>query len=552
MRHDCETWSERGSNTHTHTRAHTNTHTHTSRTAAFATGLPHYGHILAGTIKDCVTRYAHQTGHHVSRRFGWDCHGLPVEFEIDKKLGITSSDDVAAMGIAAYNKECRSIVTRYCGEWETIVKRMGRWIDFENDYKTMEPWYMESVWWVFKTVFEKKLVYKGFRVMPYSTGCTTPLSNFEATSNYKDVSDPAVVVSFPMVDEPNASVVIWTTTPWTLPSNLGVCVHPAFDYVQVKDEASGKEYILAEARLPELYPKMKKKGYKGGEWTVVKRFKGAELKGRRYEPLFPYFADHPGAFQVLTDEYVTEDSGTGVVHQAPAFGEDDYRVCMAAGVIIAGGVLPCPVDNNGRFTAEVPDFVGRGVKEADTDICAAVKAKGRLVSKGSILHSYPFCWRSDTPLIYMAVPSWFLRLEPIKEQLLANNDQTRWVPSAVKEKRFRNWLENARDWNISRNRYWGTPLPVWSSEDGDEVVVVGSIAELHELSGVLVTDLHRETIDDIEIPSKQGKGVLRRIPEVFGTSLGCLVRRLIDCVEGDGILTRELQPTAQPLRRLVR
>eukprot|EP00516_Mucochytrium_quahogii_P005935 CAMPEP_0203747488 /NCGR_PEP_ID=MMETSP0098-20131031/2606_1 /ASSEMBLY_ACC=CAM_ASM_000208 /TAXON_ID=96639 /ORGANISM=" , Strain NY0313808BC1" /LENGTH=1136 /DNA_ID=CAMNT_0050635915 /DNA_START=145 /DNA_END=3555 /DNA_ORIENTATION=+ len=483
----------------------------------FATGLPHYGHILAGTIKDIVTRYASLTGFHVSRRFGWDCHGLPIEYEIDKKLGITSSDDVAKMGIRKYNEECRSIVTRYCGEWETIVKRMGRWIDFKNDYKTMEPWYMESVWWVFKTIFEKDLVYKGFRVMPYSYGCTTPLSNFEATSNYKDVTDPAVVVSFPLVDEPDVSLVIWTTTPWTLPSNLGVCVNPTFDYVQIKDIASGKQYIIANALISELYPKMKKQKekYKGGEFEIVKSMKGTDLKGKRYVPLFDYYKDHPNAFQVLNDEYVTDDSGTGLVHQAPAFGEDDYRVCMAAGVIVAGGELPCPVDDDGRFTEKVPDFVGRNVKEADNDICKMLKAKGRLVSKNSILHSYPFCWRSDTPLLYRAVPSWFVKLDPIKEQLLKNNTQTYWVPEVIKTKRFHNWLEGARDWNISRNRYWGTPLPVWTSEDGEEVVVIGSIQELQELSGKVVTDLHRENVDDIEIPSKQGKGMLRRIPEVF-------------------------------------
>jgi len=484
----------------------------------FATGLPHYGHLLAGTIKDVVTRYAHLDGFHVSRRFGWDTHGLPVEFEIDKKLGIKSSQDVADMGIRKYNAECRSIVTRYCKEWETTVKRMGRWIDFKNDYKTLEPWYMESVWWVFKTIFEKDLIFKGFKVMPYSYGCTTPLSNFEATSNYKTVTDPAVIVAFPLIDEPEVSLVAWTTTPWTLPSNLALCVHPEFIYVQIKDIASGKQYILGEGRLAELYPKMKKQKDKykvGSEYEIVKKFTGAELKGKRYEPIFPYFASHENAFQVVNGTYVTDDSGTGVVHQSPAFGEDDYNVCMAAGVIVAGGALPCPVNADGQFTDEVSDFAGRNVKEADNDICAAIKAKGRLVSKNSIEHSYPFCWRSNTPLIYKAVPSWFLKLEPIKDQLLANNEKTYWVPSNVKEKRFHNWLRDARDWNISRNRYWGTPIPIWASEDGEELVVIGSIEELEKLSGQKVTDLHRENIDDIEIPSQKGKGVLRRIPEVF-------------------------------------
>mmetsp|Transcript_9257 Transcript_9257/g.18219 ORF Transcript_9257/g.18219 Transcript_9257/m.18219 type:complete len:1163 (-) Transcript_9257:42-3530(-) len=483
----------------------------------FATGLPHYGHILAGTIKDIVTRYASLTGFHVSRRFGWDCHGLPVEYEIDKKLGITGSDDVAKMGIAKYNAECRNIVTRYCSEWERIVKRMGRWIDFQNDYKTMEPWYMESVWWVFKTIFEKDLVYKGFRVMPYSTGCTTPLSNFEATSNYKDVSDPAVTVAFPLVDNPEVSFVAWTTTPWTLPSNMALCVNPEFVYVHIKDLATGKQYILSKDRLPQLYPKMSKQKdkYKGGEWEIVREYTGKELEGMKYEPMFPYFAHWENAFRVLVDSYVTADSGTGIVHNAPGFGEDDYRVCMEQGVIVAGGELPCPVDADGRFTKEVTDYEGRYVKEADNDICNDIKNKGRMVNKSSVMHSYPFCWRSDTPLIYRAVPSWFVKLEPIKENLLANNMETYWVPASVKEKRFHNWLAQARDWNISRNRYWGTPLPIWMSEDEEEIVVIGSIEELQELSGKTITDLHRESIDDITIPSKQGKGVLRRIPEVF-------------------------------------
>jgi len=482
----------------------------------FATGLPHYGHILAGTIKDTVTRYASQTGHYVSRRFGWDCHGLPVEYEIDQKLGITSPDQVAAMGIATYNSHCRSIVSRYCTDWESIVTRLGRWIDFKNDYKTMEPWYMESVWWVFKTIFEKGLVYRGFKVMPYSTVCHTPLSNFEANLNYKDTSDPAVVVTFPLVSEPAVSLVAWTTTPWTLPSNLALCVNPELTYVRVADTKTGKVYILMEARLCQLYPKLGTPGYKGGEFEVQASFPGSTLVGTQYTPLFPYFAHFAarGAFKVVSDGYVSNDAGTGIVHQAPAFGEDDFRVCCAAGIVDAVDV-PCPVDDSGLFTSVVSDFVGQYVKAADDDICKYLKAQGRLVSKGSLVHSYPFCWRSDSPLIYKAVPSWFVKVEAIKEQLLANNELTHWVPAFVKEKRFHNWLKDARDWAISRNRYWGTPLPIWTSSDGAEVVVVGSIEELEALTGVKVTDLHRESIDGLEIPSKTGRGVLRRVPEVF-------------------------------------
>jgi isoleucyl-tRNA synthetase len=469
-----------------------------------------------------VTRYATQTGFYVSRRFGWDCHGLPVEYEIDKALEIKGRDQVLAMGIDKYNAACRSIVTRYCGEWETVVTRMGRWIDFRKDYKTMDPNFMESVWWVFKTLWDKGLVYRSFRVMPYSTACNTPLSNFEAGLNYKDdTKDPAVVVTFPLLEDPGTALVAWTTTPWTLPSNLALCVHPELSYVKVKDIKSGKHLILGATRLVQLYPKCDKKDYKGGEYEVVgEAFQGKTLLGKRYTPLFPFFQEEykDRGFRVLCDTYVTDDAGTGVVHQSPAFGEDDFRVCVAAGVIVKKGPfieVPCPVDANGCFTGDVPDFKGVHVKAADDGICALLKEAGRLFSKGTIVHSYPFCWRSETPLIYRAVPSWFVGVESIKERLLANNDATYWVPAAIKEGRFHNWLRDARDWNISRNRYWGTPLPIWSSEDGEELVVIGSIAELEAATGAKVTDLHRESIDGLTIPSKQGKGVLRRVEEVF-------------------------------------
>uniref|UniRef100_A0A3Q3J6Z2 Isoleucine--tRNA ligase, cytoplasmic n=1 Tax=Monopterus albus TaxID=43700 RepID=A0A3Q3J6Z2_MONAL len=407
----------------------------------FATGLPHYGHILAGTIKDIVTRFAHQSGFHVDRRFGWDCHGLPV----------------------------------------ASVKRMGRWIDFKNDYKTLYPWFMESVWWVFKQLYDKGLVYQGVKVMPFSTACNTPLSNFESNQNYKDVQDPSVIVNFPLLENEDISLIAWTTTPWTLPSNLALCVNPEFPYIKVK----GEREILTQRK--------------------------------KYKPLFPYFAKcaEKGAFQVVTDNYVKEEEGTGVVHQAPYFGADDYRVCTEYNIIQRDQAPICPVDASGCFTSEVTDFAGQYVKDADKNIIKWLKEKGRLVNASTFKHSYPFCWRSDTPLIYKAVPSWFVRVEHMVDKLLDNNGKCYWVPEFVREKRFGNWLREARDWAISRNRYWGTPIPLWVSDDFEEVVCVGSVSELEELTGVKVTDLHRESIDNLTVPSRCGKGMLRRVTEVF-------------------------------------
>ncbi|KAI3497709.1 hypothetical protein L1887_33203 [Cichorium endivia] len=490
----------------------------------FATGLPHYGHILAGTIKDIVTRYQTMTGHHVTRRFGWDCHGLPVEHEIDMKLGIKSREDVIKMGIDKYNEECRSIVTRYVGEWEKVITRTGRWIDFKNDYKTMDLNFMESVWWVFSQLYEKNLVYRGFKVMPYSTGCKTPLSNFEANSNYKEVVDPEIMVSFPIVgDEDGAAFVAWTTTPWTLPSNLALCVNSSFVYVKVKRKSDGKVYVVAECRVSELpveKGKTASKTTKGSvvAYEVLEKFPGSSLVGKKYVALFDYFKELSDmAFRVVADDYVTSDSGTGIVHCAPAFGEDDYRVCMENKIINKGENLIMAVDDDGCFTERITDFSGRYVKEADKDIIQVVKDKGRLVKSGKFSHSYPFCWRSDTPLIYRAVPSWFVAVEKLKGQLLENNEKTKWVPAFVKEKRFHNWLENARDWAVSRSRFWGTPLPIWISDDGVDIQVIGSVKELETLSGKKVTDLHRHKIDDITIPSPRGPkfGVLHRVEDVF-------------------------------------
>ncbi|CAL5977750.1 Isoleucyl-tRNA_synthetase [Hexamita inflata] len=486
----------------------------------FATGLPHYGHLLAGTIKDVVCRYWAQNGFYVPRRFGWDTHGLPVEYEIDQKLGITSPQQIRDMGIHNYNEQCRSIVMRYASEWEKTVKRCGRWIDFKNDYKTLQPEFMESVWWVFSELWRKNLVYQGVKVMPYSTKCAASLSNFEAGQNYKDVQDPCCVINFPVVGEENTYFCAWTTTPWTLPSNLALCVNNELDYVKVQDP-SGKLFWLAEARICELYPE--KKGKKP-EHVVLEKVKGSTLVGKKYVPLFDYFVDYekqyPKTWTVLADNYVTSDSGTGIVHQAPFFGEDDYRICLANGVITKDSEIVCPIDENGCFFPIVTDFVGQYVKDADKNILKFLKNNGRLVQQSTITHSYPFCYRSDTPLIYRAIPSWFVRVEEVKDKLIANNQKAEWVPDFVQQKRFHNWLSGARDWAISRNRFWGCPIPVWQSQDKTQVICISSRKDLAEKAGLNfedIKDIHREYVDDIEIPDPRGPEYpkMKRIDPVF-------------------------------------
>ncbi|KAK2786621.1 isoleucine--tRNA ligase [Onygenales sp. PD_12] len=480
----------------------------------FATGLPHYGHLLASTIKDIIPRYWSMKGHYVERRFGWDTHGVPIEYEIDKMLGMSGSEAVQKLGLEKYNAECKAIVMRFAAEWRQTIDRLGRWIDFDNDYKTMDPSFMESLWWIVKQLFDKGMIYRGYRVMPYSTALNTPLSNFEAQQNYKDVQDPAIVVSFPLLDDPQTNLLAWTTTPWTLPSHVALAAHPDFEYVKILDEKSGKNYILLEALLRTLYKDPKKAKYK-----VLDRFKGSTMKGWRYEPLFDYFYEEfkEVGFQVVNATYVTAEDGVGIVHQAPAFGEDDYNVAVENGIVTDKRLPPNPVDERGCFTAEVRDFAGQNVKVADKPIIKHLKAAGRVVVDGQITHSYPFCWRSDTPLIYRAVPSWFVKIAPIIPTMLEGIEGSHWVPSFVKDRRFASWIANARDWNISRNRYWGTPIPLWASEDYKEIVAIGSVEELRELSGYTgeLTDLHRDKIDHITIPSKQGKGVLRRVEEVL-------------------------------------
>ena len=472
----------------------------------FATGLPHFGHFVPGTIKDAVPRYQAMKGKRVIRRFGWDCHGLPVEAEVEKTLGIKGYFQVMDYGVAKFNEACRSIVLRYTSEWKHTITRMGRWVDFEHGYRTMDKDYMESVWWVFKTLYDKGLIYEGYNILPYSPQLASPLSNMEVSlGGYKDVTDPAVTVRFKADGEENTYFLAWTTTPWTLPSNLALAVVPEIYYVKVKDDDSGDYYYLAEKLLGKYY-----KDGKGCE--IVARMKGSELKGRTYEPLFPYFASlkEKGAFIVVCGDYVTTEDGCGIVHTAPGFGEDDYNVLKGTGIPVV-----CPIDAECRFTDEVPDFKGRFVKDTDKDIIQWLKEHGSLVKKENYLHAYPYCYRTHMPLIYRAMSCWFVDIQKIKKTMLECNDQIRWVPDHIKYGRFGKWLEGARDWAISRNRFWGNPIPVWKCDGSDYIEVIGSVEELEKKCGKKVEDLHKQYVDELTWPSPDGKGTMRRIPDVL-------------------------------------
>ena len=468
----------------------------------FATGLPHHGHLVASTLKDIVPRYFTMKGRYVSRRWGWDTHGLPIEQQIDKKFGMSANDYVEQNGIKTYCDACREIVLTYTSQWQHTIERMGRWVDFEKDYKTMDKDFMESVWWVFKECWDKGLIYQGNKIVPYSPALETGLSNFEATSNYQDVQDPAVTILFKIKDK-EGYFSAWTTTPWTLPSNLGLIVNEDIDYLFVHEKTKDVKFYIAKERL-ESYKK-------GHDFEVLSECKGKDLVGLEYEPLFPYFEEkrNEGAFKVIADDYVTTSDGTGIVHSAPAFGEDDNRVMKAHGI----DAIVCPLNSKAEFTSEVSDFAGKYIKDADKEIIKKLKDNGQLFHQSVLVHSYPFCYRTDTPLIYMAMPQWYLSVDTVKEKMLNANDQIHWVPGHIKAGRFGKWLEGARDWAISRNRFWGTPLPVWMSADGEDSVCIGSIEELAKYTGKTVDDLHRETVDELTF-EKDGK-TFKRIPEVF-------------------------------------
>ncbi len=486
----------------------------------FANGLPHYGHLLTGYVKDIVPRYRTMRGYKVERRFGWDTHGLPAELEVERQLGITDKSQIDAMGIAAFNDACRESVLRYTDEWRAYVTRQGRWVDFDNDYKTLDLPYMESVIWAFKQLWDKGLAYEGYRVLPYCWRDETPLSNHELRMDddvYQSRQDPAITVGFRVSggDLDGAYLLVWTTTPWTLPSNLALAVNPDVAYVEVR--AGDRRFVLAEARLGVYAREL------GEQPEVLGSYRGADLLGARYLPPFGYFMDTAGAFRVLPGEFVTTEDGTGIVHMAPAYGEDDMAVCEAAGIAPV-----TPVDAKGRFDDSVPDYRGQHVFDANTQIIRDLKnASGPAAANGAVLlrhetyeHPYPHCWRCRNPLIYRAVSSWFVSVTEFRDRMVELNQQITWYPEHVKDGQFGKWLAGARDWSISRNRYWGTPIPVWKSDNPafPRVDVYGSLDELERDFGVRPDNLHRPYIDELTRPNPDdptGRSTMRRIPDVL-------------------------------------
>lgn len=479
----------------------------------FPTGTPHYGNLLAGVLKDVVPRYWTMRGHRVVRRFGWDTHGLPIELEVQKQLGLSGPPEILEYGVAEFNEACRRLVMTNTESWQAITRRIGRWVDFADDYKTMDTDFMESVWWVFKRLWDKGLVYRAFKVLPYSYGAATPLSNFEVNlGGYRDVEDPSLTLrlvanSASNVASPGDVLLVWTTTPWTVPSNLGVQVGPSIRYSRVTTPLDGTPgpYWIATERIPAYWPE-------GAEVTL--EVSGSDLIGTRYTPVLPYFADlaSQGAFVVVAGPNVSTAEGTGLVHTSPAHGEDDFIAFQTAGL---SGLMVDPVDEVGRFTQAVPEVAGMLVKEADPVLVRMLSQQGALARNERVVHSYPFCWRTDTPIIYKAIPTWFVAVEQIRERMAELNASIHWVPDHVGSRRFGNWIEGARDWAVSRNRFWGSCIPVWECDLGEHRECLGSLDDLEARSGQRPTDLHKHIVDAISFPCSECTGTMRRVPEVL-------------------------------------
>ncbi|MDN5247799.1 MAG: isoleucine--tRNA ligase [Wolbachia endosymbiont of Tyrophagus putrescentiae] len=484
----------------------------------FANGLPHYGHLLTGFIKDAFARYQTMLGKCVERRFGWDCHGLPAEMGAEKELGISGRSEIERFGVGKFNSHCRSSVMKFASEWEKYVNRQARWVDFYNDYKTMDKSFMESVMWAFKQLYDKGLIYESVRVTPYSWACETPLSNFEIRLDnaYREKTSKAVTVAFELLEKPQqltqkCKLLAWTTTPWTLPSNLALAIGKDIKYcaVSINDET----YIFAKSYLKKFIDHCTKNGIAYSECNI--ELEADDLAGLVYKPLFDYFKNTKNAFRVFTADYVTEEDGTGVVHTAPGFGEEDFNLCQKHDIPAI-----CPIDNGGRFTTEVPDLVGINVLDTNDIVIKKLKEQGSWFKTEQYIHNYPHCWRTDTPLIYRTIPSWYVAVTKCKGRMIELNKKVNWIPHHIKDGQFGKWLEGAHDWSISRNRFWGTPIPVWQSDDPKypRVDVYGSIEELEKDFNIKIEDLHRPFIDTLTRPNPDdpsGKSTMRRVSYVF-------------------------------------
>lgn len=494
----------------------------------FANGLPHYGHLLAGYVKDTAARYQTMKGKVVERKFGWDCHGLPAEMNAERGTGVSGRKAIEEYGIENFNNYCREDVLRFVGEWKEHVNRSGRWVDFENGYKTMNLDYMESVIWVFKQLYDKGLLYEDYRVMPYSWKCQTPLSNFETRmdNSYRERADKAITVKFKLLDLPDfvnelniqsVYILAWTTTPWTLPSNLALSINENIDYVLIKKDEN--YYIIGKNSLNKYKKELAVD--EEGNFDILKEFKGQELLGLKYEPLMPYLKDlkevveTKNCFTILHGDFVNTEDGTGIVHTAPGFGEDDNIVCKAVGIPTV-----CPVDDAGCFTDLIYDYVGKQVFETNDFIIIKLKEEGNWLKTEQYLHNYPHCWRTDTPLIYRAMSSWYVKVTELKDRMIKNNQNINWIPEHIKNGRFGKWLEGARDWSITRNRFWGCPVPVWKSTNPKypRIDVYGSLDELERDFGVRPDNLHRPFIDELTRKNPDdptGESMMVRVPDVL-------------------------------------